>query len=91
MATFDIFERFSETSRRVLITSQNIAESMKSGIETPHILLALTATGGSLAFDVLREHMISVDQIRLVLQLDEFRSTTAKGMSAELKKMVQDL
>lgn len=90
MSNFDIFERFSETSRRVLITSQNIAQSMNSGIESSHILLALTATPGSLAFDVLREHMISVDQIRLVLQMEEFRSQTAKGMSAELKKVVQN-
>lgn len=89
MSSFDIFERFSETSRRVLVTGQNIAQSMNSGIETPHILLALTATPGSLAYDVLREHMISVDQIRLVLQMDEFRSTTPKGMSDELKKTVQ--
>jgi len=88
MAQFDIFERFSETARRVLKTSQNIAKSMNSGVESVHVLLALTATPGSLAYDVLREQMISVDQIRLVLQLEEFQGKTPRGMSDELKKVL---
>jgi ATP-dependent Clp protease ATP-binding subunit ClpC len=90
MSQFDIFERFSETSRRVLKTSHNIAKSMDSGLESPHVLLALSVTPGSLAYDILREHMVSVDQIRLVLQLDELRSKTEKEtMSDELKKAIQ--
>lgn len=90
MSQFDIFERFSETSRRVLKTSHNIAKSMDSGLESPHVLLALSVTPGSLAYDILREHMVSVDQIRLVLQLDELQSKTAKEtMSDELKKAIQ--
>ncbi len=89
MSQFDIFERFSETARRVLTTSQNIAKSMNSGIESSHVLFALTATPGSLAYDVLREQMISVDQIRLVLQLEEFQSKAKRGMSEELKKVLQ--
>lgn len=85
----DIFERFSETSRRVLATSQNIARSMSSGVESPHVLCALAATPGSIAYDVLHEHMIGVDQIRIVLQLEEFQSKTKDGMSTELKKVIQ--
>ncbi len=89
MSSFDIFERFSETLRRVLVTSQNIAKSMNSGVSSPHVLLALTATQGSLAHDILREQMISVDQIRLVLQLEEFQLKTKRGMSDELKKVIE--
>jgi ATP-dependent Clp protease ATP-binding subunit ClpC len=90
MSQSDIFEKFSETSRRVLKTSHNIAKSMESGVESPHVLLALTVTPGSLAYDILREHMVSVDQIRLVLQLDELKSQTSlETMSDELKKAIQ--
>jgi len=89
MSQFDIFEKFSETSRRVLKTSHNIAKSMESGVESPHVLLALTITPGSIAYDILQEHTISVDQIRLVMQLDEFHSATVPGtMSEELKKTI---
>lgn len=89
MSQFDIFERFSETSRRVLIASQDIARSMDSGIESAHVLFALAATPGSLSHDILREHMISVDQIRLILQLDEFQTKTKRGLSGEVKKTMQ--
>lgn len=89
MSQFDIFERFSETLRRVLMNSQNIAKSMNSGVASPHVLLALTATPGSLAHDILREQMISVDQIRLVLQLPEFKQKTKRGFSEELQRVIQ--
>lgn len=84
----DIFERFSETSRRVLKTSEDIARSMNSGIESSHVLFALATTPGSLAYDILRDHMIGVDQIRVALQLDEFKSKTTKQLSDELKKVI---
>ncbi len=89
MAQYDIFERFSETARDVLKKSENIAKSMNSGIESQHVLLALSVTPGSLAFDILREHMISLDQIRLVLRLEEFQPKTPKGMSDEVRKVLQ--
>ncbi len=89
MAQFDIFERFSETARDVLRKSESIAKSMNSGIESQHVLLALSVTPGSLAYDILREHMISLDQIRLVLRLDGFQPTTQNGLSEETKKVLQ--
>ncbi len=84
----DIFEKFSETARRVLKTSQSIAKSMNSGIESQHLLLALSAIPGSLAFDILREHMISLDQIRLVLRLEGFQTKPSNGMTDEVKKII---
>lgn len=89
MAQFDIFERFSETAREVLKKSESIAKSMNSGIESQHLLLSLAVTPGSLAFDILREHMISLDQIRLVLRLEGFQSKTNAGMSNEVKRIIQ--
>lgn len=88
MSQFDIFERFSETSRRVLKTSENIAKSMNTGIESSHVLFALATTPGSLAHDILRDHMIGVDQIRVALQMEEFKAQTPTGMSEELKKVI---
>src|SRR4051812_14139543 len=88
MAQYDIFERFSETAREVLKKSESIAKSMNSGIESQHLLLSLSVTPGSLAFDILREHMISIDQIRLVLRLEGFQSKTSSGMSTEVKRIL---
>lgn len=88
MSQFDIFERFSETSRRVLKTAENVAKSMNSGIESSHVLLALATTPGSLACDILNAHMLSVEQIRYALQMEEFRSTTKRGLSNELEKVI---
>lgn len=88
MAQYDIFERFSETAREVLKKSESIAKSMNSGIESQHLLLSLAVTPGSLAFDILREHMISLDQIRLVLRLEGFQSKTKTGMSAEVRRII---
>lgn len=86
----DIFDKFSETTRKVLVTSQRIAQSMGSGIDTEHILLALAATPGTLAHDVLKEYMVSVDQIRLVLSLRQLHSHVSSGISASAKKILKD-
>lgn len=89
MAQPDIFEKFSETARQVLKTSQNIAKSMGSGVDTAHILLALTVTPGSLAYDILRENMISLDQIRLVLQFEGIRAKVGQGLTLEARRVLR--
>jgi ATP-dependent Clp protease ATP-binding subunit ClpC len=64
-----IFEKFSESARNVLISSQQIADSMQSPIGSEHILIAMIVNRGTFAHEILREYDVNVDQIKLILSL----------------------
>ena len=66
----DIFKRFSDNSRYVLVASQKIAETEGTGIGSEHILLALTVTSGNLAHELLKENSVNIDQIRLIIRFN---------------------
>ena len=86
----DIFKKFSPNARKVLISSQKIAANANSAINSQHILLALAVTPGTLVQAILQEHMISLDQIRLVISLER-RNTLEKkgGISEEAKEIIE--
>lgn len=85
----EIFEKFSETARRVLITSQKIANSMNSAIDTQHLLIALTVTPGTISHDILQEYMVSLDQIRLILSLHGLKTRASKGLTTNFKHILE--
>ncbi|MGA2667211.1 MAG: ATP-dependent Clp protease ATP-binding subunit [Patescibacteria group bacterium] len=86
----DIFKKFSENSRKVLVSSQKIAQSTSSAINSQHMLLALAVTPGTLAYSILLEHMISLDQIRLVISLQGIKNKNDKnGLSPEGRKVLE--
>lgn len=84
----DIFKKFSQNARKILISSQKIAQSMDSALGSEHILLALAVTPNTLANGILKEHMISMDQIRLVISLHRFPAKTS-GISEDAKKVIE--
>ncbi|MBM2821140.1 MAG: ATPase domain protein, partial [Candidatus Berkelbacteria bacterium] len=86
----DIFKKFSQNSRKALISSQKIAQNSSAALNSRHILLALAITPGTLAYSILQEHMISLDQIRLVISLQRDTQVTQKnGISSEAKQVIQ--
>ncbi len=86
----DIFKKFSLSSRKVLISSQKIAANSGTAISSQHILLALAVTPGTLAYAILHEHMISLDQIRLVISLEKEKLVEQKdGLTAEAKTVIE--
>ena len=85
----DIFKNFSDSTRHVLVSSQKIAETMKTGIGSEHILLALTVTSGSLAHEILKENMVNIDQIRLIIRFNNLKSIHGKGLSLEAKSLLE--
>ncbi len=86
----NIFKKFSENSRKVLVSSQKIAQSTSSPINSQHLLLALAVTPGTLAYSILLEHMISLDQIRLVISLQGIKNKNDKnGLSPEGRKVLE--
>ena len=87
----DIFKKFSLNSRKILISAQKIALNSHVAINSQHLLLALAVTPGTLANSVLNEHLISLDQIRLVISLQTIKIPVEKnGLSAEIKKILED-
>lgn len=76
-------------SRRILTFAQKIAQDMKSSINSEHILLALATTPNTFAYEILRDQMVSVDQIRLTLSLRGSESKLSAGISAKAKKILE--
>ena len=86
----NIFKKFSENSRKVLVSSQKIAQSTSSAINSQHMLLSLAVTPGTLAHSILQEHMISLDQIRLVISLQGIKNKTERNsLSLEGRKVLE--
>jgi len=86
----DIFNKFSLNSRKVLISSQKIAQNTNTAISSQHFLLALAVTPSTLAYSILQEHLISLDQIRLVISLGSLKlPKESTGISLEAKKIIE--
>lgn len=85
----DIFKRFSDSARYVLVSSQKIAETAGTGIGTDHMLLALTVTSGNLANEILKENMVNSDQIRLIIRFNNIRSIHGHGLSSEARRILE--
>lgn len=85
----DIFNKFSDSARRVLVASQKIAEDMNSGIGSQHLLLALAITPGTLAYDLLHAYNVKIDQIRLILSLSGLKNRLPQGLSPEMQRVLE--
>lgn len=85
----DIFKKFSDSARKILVQSQRIARDMGSGINSEHILLALVTTPGTIAYELLQDYFINVDQIRLILSLRGRETTLQTGISPFAKQILE--
>jgi len=62
---------------------------MGSALGSEHLLLALAVTPNTLASGVLKEHMISMDQIRLVISLHAVKNRATSGITSEAKDVLE--
>ena len=85
----DIFKKFSPNARKIIISSQKIAQSMDSALGSEHILLAIAVTPNTLANGILKEHLVSMDQIRLVISLHRFADKNGTGITNEAKEILE--
>lgn len=83
-----IFDKFGETARRVLMTSQKVAQNMNSATDSQHLLIGLSTTTGTISHDILRKNMITLEQIKLVISLHDLRPKARKGMTTNLKNIL---
>ena len=86
----NIFKKFSDSARKVLTHAQRIAKESRSSINSEHLLIALCATPGTLAYEILHdpENLINVDQIRLILSLRGPESGLQSGISQPAKQVL---
>ncbi len=84
-----IFEKFSESARSILVSSQQIAESMTMSIGSEHILLSLVLNRGTFANEILREYDINLDQIKLILSLHNITSaSTDENLTGDVQNIL---
>ncbi len=88
MNKLNMFEKFSELSKKILLTSEEIALSMKSPTDTHHVLLALVSTPGTLAFEILKNYHLNQDQLKLVYSLQEQKLNSKIKIKVDLKDML---
>lgn len=87
----NIFKKFSENLKKVLILSERIATEQNALMNTEHQLLALSMVKNSLAFEVLANFNINSEKIQLVGSLIGKQNAANKplGLSKESKKSIQ--
>ncbi len=88
MANFDIFKRFGESAKKVLFTAQKFADSQHTGIGPEHLLVALISTPNTISSEILREHEIHPDQVKLVINFNNFHTNHPKGISPSLRNIL---
>ncbi len=82
------FGKFSARTRAALVAAQRYAEAMETSLGSEHILLALAVTADSTAYTLLRRIPITLDQLRLVLQL-ESRPRKARAITNEARAILE--
>jgi len=83
----NIFNRFGDDAKKILISAQKIAEAQKSGIGSEHLLLALMVSPNTKAYDILHKYKLSFEQIKLVINFNHLKTNYSKGISPELRKI----
>ncbi|TSC92937.1 MAG: chaperone ATPase [Candidatus Berkelbacteria bacterium Licking1014_7] len=87
----NIFKKFSDNARKIMTAGQRIAKEMRSSLNSEHLLIALSLTPGTLAYEILQDpnNRISADQIRLILSLRGPESGLTTGISNQAKKILE--
>ncbi|MCL5794827.1 MAG: ATP-dependent Clp protease ATP-binding subunit [Patescibacteria group bacterium] len=88
MANFDIFKRFGESAKKVLFSAQKFADSQHAGIGPEHLLVALIATPNTLSWEILKDYEIHLDQVKLVINFNNFHTNHPKGISPSLRNIL---
>lgn len=86
----DVFRKFSQNAKKVLISAQKNAQSTGRITGSEHILLALISLPNTLAYGILKENLVSADQIRLVMNFQQLPLAPQLGMSKELKIVLEE-
>lgn len=89
----EIFKKFSENLKKVLIMSERISREKNRPTDTEHILLALLSVKDTLALEILTTFRVFPDKVQSisnVLELEKSKPTKKEGISVHAKKAIQD-
>ncbi len=86
---FESFAKFSPQARAILVAAQRYAETLNTGLGSEHLLIALTVTPDSVAYGVLRKLPVTLDQIRLVLNVEPGKPLPRGTMAPEAKSVLE--
>lgn len=77
--------RFSETAEKIIRDSEKIASMMDAGLGTEHLLVALASNPGTVAYETLRELMVTPERITFILQSLMPHLAAKRGITQDLK------
>ncbi len=87
---FDNFRsRFSETAEKILRDSEKIARSMDVGMNTEHLLVALTSNPGTIAYEALRQLLVTPERVNTALHNGTIYSKPSDTISDDIKRVLR--
>ncbi len=89
MNNSDIFGRFNDQTKRILIEAQKIAQKTNSGVASEHLILAMLTVSGNIAFAILKEHEVELKNVNATINLSELKTSEHKGLSQELQRILE--
>ncbi|MDP3992954.1 MAG: ATP-dependent Clp protease ATP-binding subunit, partial [bacterium] len=81
--------RLSETAQKIVLDCEQIARAMDTGIDTQHLLVSLASNQGTIAYEMLRELMVTPQRIVYLLQNPDFKLKTSETISADFKRLLK--
>ncbi len=87
---FDQFKsRFSETAEKILRDSEMFATSMETGIDTQHLLAAIANNPGTVAYEALRELLITPERVKLAISDRPELIRPVFGIADDMKRILK--
>jgi len=88
----NIFRKFSDNLKKVLILAEKIARDSGRPMESEDMLLALSLTHGCLAADILANFDVIPERVQIVAKLvsNQNKKPLILGVSDEAKKVIQN-
>lgn len=89
MTNPDIFSRFNDQTKKILVEAQKYAQRSSNGVGSEHLILAMLTVNGNLAFAILKEHEVDLKNINATINTNELKTNTHKGLSVELQRILE--
>jgi len=89
----DLFKKFSENLKKVLILAERISREQGRPTDTQHVLLALLSVKETLALEILTTFHVTEDRVKTIIDIIEKEQATPlkkDGISIHAKKAIQD-
>lgn len=89
----EIFKKFSENLKKVLIMAERISREQNRPTDTEHILLALLSVKDTLALEILTTFRVFPDKVQTItniLEQEKAKPIKKEGISIHAKKAIQD-